>query len=399
VIMVENVAEFEEWGDADGKGKRQKSKRGKTFMAWVRMLESFGYRVDWRILCAADYGLPTTRKRLFIQALRKPLKIVWPEPTHARQSGVDLLGSRQPWRPARDIIDWSLKGKSIFDRKKPLKPKTLARIQAGLERFGLQDFLITPTHSGSEGCRVTSVDRPLGTVPCSNRFAIAQPFLVKLRGGSESHIASCNSAIDQPVPTISAGGTHVGLVEPMLVPQHGGDVARPVSQPSPTVATKGAIGLIEPYLIQVNHDGGNRVRSTSDPLPTVCGRRGEMALIEPFLVKYYATGSAQSVDDPLDTVTTKPRFGLVRPEVIIEGERYVLDILFRMLQPHELAGAQGFEGQYQFSGTKEDVVRQIGNAVPPGLAKALVTAVLSQSNFRLLPSEDALATGSWSIDL
>jgi DNA (cytosine-5)-methyltransferase 1 len=114
-------------------------------------------------------------------------------------------------------------------------------------------------------------------------------------------------------------------------------------------------------------------------MPTVtCGNRGEMALIEPFLVKYYATGGSQSVDEPLDTVTTKPRFGLCRPEVVIDGDRYVLDVLFRMLQPHELAGAQGFPGDYEFTGTKEAVVRQIGNAVPPDLARALVMAVLSQ---------------------
>jgi site-specific DNA-cytosine methylase len=56
----------------------------------------------------------------------------------------------------------------------------------------------------------------------------------------------------------------------------------------------------------------------------------------------------------------------------------VLDALFRMLQPHELAAAQGFSPDYEFTGTKEAVVRQIGNAVPPDLAKALVMAVLSQ---------------------
>ena len=40
------------------------------------------------------------------------------------------------WPGARTIIDWNLKGKSIFDRKKPLKRKTLERIYTGFERFG-----------------------------------------------------------------------------------------------------------------------------------------------------------------------------------------------------------------------------------------------------------------------
>jgi len=53
-----------------------------------------------------------------------------------------------------------------------------------------------------------------------------------------------------------------------------------------------------------------------------------------------------------------------------------LDILFRMLQPHELAAAQGFPKDYQFSGTREQRVKQIGNAVPVNLATALCAALL-----------------------
>jgi site-specific DNA-cytosine methylase len=41
----------------------------------------------------------------------------------------------------------------------------------------------------------------------------------------------------------------------------------------------------------------------------------------------------------------------------------VADILFRMLQPHELAAAMGFPAGYKFCGNREDVVKQIGNAV------------------------------------
>jgi DNA (cytosine-5)-methyltransferase 1 len=50
-----------------------------------------------------------------------------------------------------------------------------------------------------------------------------------------------------------------------------------------------------------------------------------------------------------------------------------------MLQPHELALAQGFPKEYRFTGTKTDQVKQIGNAVPRRLARALVGAVLSQN--------------------
>jgi DNA (cytosine-5)-methyltransferase 1 len=85
------------------------------------------------------------------------------------------------------------------------------------------------------------------------------------------------------------------------------------------------------------------------------------------ILKYYGTGIAKSVDEPLDTVTAKARFALVEPRG--------MDILFRMVQPHELAAAMGFEG-YQFTGTKTDIVRQIGNAVSVRTAKALCGAIM-----------------------
>jgi hypothetical protein len=48
-----------------------------------------------------------------------------------------------------------------------------------------------------------------------------------------------------------------------------------------------------------------------------------------------------------------------------------------MLQPHELAAAQGFPQGYQFTGNKTEQVRQIGNAVPCGFSRALIAAHLT----------------------
>ena len=49
----------------------------------------------------------------------------------------------------------------------------------------------------------------------------------------------------------------------------------------------------------------------------------------------------------------------------------VLDIHFRMLQPHELAAAMSFPKTYKFTGTREEVVKQIGNSWAGELSKAL----------------------------
>jgi DNA (cytosine-5)-methyltransferase 1 len=61
----------------------------------------------------------------------------WPTPTHTKRpdEGLALFPTMKPWRPAREIIDWQLKGRSIFNRKKPLAPKTLERIYAGAVKF------------------------------------------------------------------------------------------------------------------------------------------------------------------------------------------------------------------------------------------------------------------------
>lgn len=105
-VLIENVPEFQEWGPLHRKGEKEGLP--------IRKLQDHGYRVAWRILNAANYGDATTRQRLFIIA-RKIKPIEFPEPTHFPHS-VDMFGKHQSWRPAKEIIDWSVKGTSIFGR-------------------------------------------------------------------------------------------------------------------------------------------------------------------------------------------------------------------------------------------------------------------------------------------
>jgi DNA (cytosine-5)-methyltransferase 1 len=417
IVLIENVPEFATWGPVGSNGRPLKSRKGEIFQAWLTTLRSFGYKADYRLLCAADYGDPTTRTRLFVQAVRGRRRIVWPEKTHSK--GGDLLTSRQ-WAPARDIIDWSLPAGSIFERKKPLSPKTLARIEAGLRKFGLKGFIVpqfgeragqTPrTHdinepvpavtshgagalvqpyivawdhtSGGAGAGLSGIDEPISTVVTKARHGVAEPFLVELRGTGADQIDSTARHLDRPAPTITAGGVHLGLVSPFLIKTANGhspaDESRVKSldEPMPTVCgNRGDVALIEPHLLPQQSDG--RLRPLSEPCPTVA-TSGAIALVEPFLVSFYGNGQAHDLSEPSPTVTCKDRFALVRPVVEIDGNRYLLDIRFRMLQPHELALAQGFPADYRFTGNKTEQVKQIGNAVPRRLARALVAAAISQ---------------------
>jgi DNA (cytosine-5)-methyltransferase 1 len=336
IILIENVPEFRTWGPIGAKGRPLKRRKGEVFRAWVSTLQALGYTVDWRVLCAADYGDPTTRERLFVQAVRGRRAIVWPTATHSKAPASGCKG----WVPARDIIDWSLPGTSIFDRKRPLSPKTLARIDAGLRKFGLKPFL-TPGYGErpTQPPRTHGIDAPAPTIAAQGRLHLAEPFIIAMEQGQ--YVRS----IDRPLNVVSTarGGAHA-LCQPALLPQGGGGALRPVSAPAPTVHCDGAIGLVEPFLVQ-----------------------------------YYGTGHANSINEPLATVTTRDRHALVRPVVTINGERYQIDVRFRMLQPRELAGAQGFLPGYQFTGTKTEQVKQIGNAVPRRLARAIVAASITQN--------------------
>ena len=67
-ILVENVPEFRTWGPLSERGAVLKRRRGETYQAWLAALRSLGYVVQERLLISADYGDPTTRRRLFVRA-------------------------------------------------------------------------------------------------------------------------------------------------------------------------------------------------------------------------------------------------------------------------------------------------------------------------------------------
>jgi DNA (cytosine-5)-methyltransferase 1 len=277
-VIIENVPEFLSWGPLDATGHPIQNQKGKTFRAFVSSLRSLGYTVDWKILCAADYGDPTTRRRLFIQAVKGRKRILWPQITHL--DGSQNLMGYQPWRTARDIIDWSIPGNSIFDRKKPLADATMRRIAAGIEKYWKQ---------------------------------YAKPFLAVLYGSNDVR------SLDLPLPAVTTSGNHHALVEPFpfLLGQQSCAVALPVNHPVPTVATAGAISLVQPFITCFHGGEGSERRNheLSAPLPTL-DTSNRYGLVEPLLVDYHGTSTPYPVTLPVKTITTKDRFALLEPFMI-----------------------------------------------------------------------------------
>lgn len=149
------------------------------------------------------------------------------------------------------------------------------------------------------------------------------------------------------------------------------------------------------FLAQNNggfYDGAGR--SLRDPMSTVLNTGSHQSLVVVFLQKYYGQGTGQRLDEPMHTIPTLDRFGLVAVTVMLEGERYVIaDIAMRMLQPRELYSAQGFPAEYIIDRgvdgkklTKTEMVRMCGNSVSPPIAAALVRANVPE----LIVRDDAL---------
>lgn len=351
VICLENVPEFEEWCPLlDGMPDR--SRLGLTFRQWVGRLRGLGYVVEWRVLDASHYGAPTRRRRLFLIARLDGLPIRWPEPTHGR--------GRLPVRTAAECIDWDRPCPSIFGRSKPLAEKTLWRIAQGIRRFVLES---------------------------------PRPFVVKLRG--------TNTAADiaAPLPTVTAGGTHLGLIAPSLVQIGYGERAGQAPRALNILAPLGTVvaggpkhALVAAFLAR--HFGGVVGASLEEPLHTITARDHHSqvqaqlfpagadqpfrtAEVRAFLTAYYSSGSqaGQSLLEPLRTVTVRHRLGLVT----VAGEDFqIVDIGLRMLTPRELLRAQfgRFAEGYDLSPakTQADQVRMVGNSAPPEVVEAIVRA-------------------------
>ena len=376
-IVVENVAEFQTWGPLLPDGHPDPEKKGDTFKAWVGMIKSLGYNVDYDVLNCADYGDATTRKRFFLIAVRSDIgKPIWPKKTHG-----DHVEGLPQWRSARECLDFEDVGKSIFGRKVPLSRKTLARLAAGAQKYWgldlttdtlvklsdpkrkLKPFIVKLNH----GATTEDVDAPLTSVLAGgNHHALVQarPFLVN----NFEH--NRPKSIEDPLPSLTTGN-HVMKVTPLLCDHQNHGKAEPPDKPMRTVSTHDHFSLATLVLGQ---HSGSTCRPDSDPIPTVCTRCCARS-ITPLIVDNANGGIVRGADEPLNTVTQKDNHMLYLP-MLEDGRR--LDIMMRMLKPRELARSHSFPEDFVLTGTKTEQIKQVGNSVPAETARALVTTLLKE---------------------
>lgn len=305
LIHLENVEEFKDWGPVLENGQPCPESKGLDFRRWVKDLETLGYVVDWRELVAADYGAPTTRKRLFLIARCDGEPIRWPEPTHASRANLakgDLFQRHlKPWKAAADIIDWNVPVPSIFDRKRPLKPKTQARIAKGLQRYVIQSpnpFIVPVTHTADAARTPRSADEPLQTITRAKggELAVTAPTIVPI-----THAGSDDRVYDptDPMKTVTAAHRgETGLASAML--------------------TSVAYGDDRP-------GAGLRAWPADGPARTITGST-DTALATAALIRTDFTntraGCAYGPEQPVRTITSQPGLGLMGAALVPRyGER------------------------------------------------------------------------------
>jgi DNA (cytosine-5)-methyltransferase 1 len=318
--------------------------------------------------------------------------------------------------PAAAAIDLTNPGQRIGDRKEPLKPKTMARIEAGLRRYMPRSIVLEAagnTFERKPGVRTWPIDDPLRTVHTSMSKAIAHaPLMTATAVGLHQLAAAEQDAAlrGMLVPVEGREGKAAETVSrPMsaqtarnetglLVPSGGtwNDDARPVSEPMRTRTTRETDGVV---VIPLRNN--NRPKSVHDPLDTVAAAGNHHGLLmrnntggaemctpinepartfttaghqsllwNPDVLYAYDTGAMRSVSQPMPTQTA------IEGDALIESRIAVEDCRFRMLTADEVKLGMAFAAGFVLLGSSQRVkVRMCGNAVTPPTSRDLVACV------------------------
>lgn len=309
VIMLENVQEWWDWGPLDENGKIDKDRKGESRALWWSRLEALGYKISMRILRASDYGVPTSRTRLFIIARCDGLdpEMDWPDATHGP-------GRESPYRTAAECIDYSLPCPSVFMTheearaftkatgikcKRPLADKTMQRIRRGLFKYVLNAAKPFTIRLTGDDPRVHDIDEPMRTVTAANRgeLGFVTPLVtpVKTWGGGGNEAAPA----DRPLRTVTTSDRgEYAVVQPHLVSYYGDgegglDRASGLDEPVPTVTTANRFAVVTPFVAQTAYgEGKGKTRrrglgahGPEEPLPTVTAHSTGYAVVAPTLIQ------------------------------------------------------------------------------------------------------------------
>ena len=296
--------------------------------------------------------------------IEKPLGTVVGESKHALVSAVLVDAAHGEVSPG-GVKRW---GTGAHDVEAPLGTVTASGNKAVATAF------LAKHYTGVVGSDLAD---PIGTVTACDHHSLVTAFLTEHANASNQRVMPA----DAPLRTICAQvkGGHFSIVSAHIQRDMGASVGHAADAPLGTVTAGGGgkSALVTSNMIKLR--GTSTAAGTDEPLGTVSAGGQHHAEVRSFLLAYYGASETHSLSDPLNTVTSRDRFGLVT----IQGQDYqIVDIGLRMLQPRELFRAQGFPDDYIIGDdpaqglklTKSAQVRMCGNSVCPPMAKALIRA-------------------------
>jgi DNA (cytosine-5)-methyltransferase 1 len=228
--------------------------------------------------------------------------------------------------PAYTAIDWTIRGERIGDRGKPLAPKTLARIAAGLARFARPITVEAAGHTFERrpGVRTWPVDAPLTAQTTTATKGVAVPPLLIPMEGRDGKMAG---TVGAPLRTQSTRA-ETGLVAapPMLVPAGGSwnDDATPVGAAMRARTTRENDAVVVPPFIGNHRGGPGDLRNTGlgEQLPTVTASGNHLSVtVPPFIAELRGGSSdARLASEALATFAASgTHHGLVVPPLVMRN--------------------------------------------------------------------------------
>lgn len=216
--------------------------------------------------------------------------------------------------------------------------RPLGTVTAQGTKHALVGALMAKHYGGHYDGAGALLDGPSHTVTTADHHALVTAQLVTNTTGH------AGAAADAPVPTLTTGNQQ-GLVTAQLVGcggRAGQSRSRGIEEPAQTLTAKADTCVVTSNLVKLR--GECTGSDTGEPVATVTASGTHIGEVRAFLVKYYGQGGQdQNIQDPMHTIPTKDRMGLVT----VAGQEYqIADIGMRMLEPHELYAAQGFPSNY-----------------------------------------------------
>jgi DNA (cytosine-5)-methyltransferase 1 len=257
---------------------------------------------------------------------------------------------------AFNCIDWSDIGKKIGERKIPLKPKTIDRIEFGRKKYHNNPFLVQIAYSGSSRGIVRSVLDPHYSQTTVSSQAIVQPFIVKLEHSQRDDNVKpvTDSLSTQTVrqsmmlinPPFIIKGEHA-MVDPLV---------RHIGDPIQTQVTRQTMALVSPPFLTEMYGTGT-ARPITDPVNTITAGGGKTGIVtsdswNSFMAQYYnGSHCVTHITDASGTFTTNDRSGL-----ITYNQPALQDCHYRMLKPMEVKVGMAFDPTYKILGSGKDQV-------------------------------------------